>query len=425
MINKASRRDFIVKSALLTTTALLPGLMIQGCSAKKPGLPVDTPPVALQVVDQQVWFIDPLANKEYRPLPADPGFRYYSGFPAIQSVQPVPFSWGQENFYSGNGGYLTDNVYLEPGKPWVLQLAISTPGTGDSSTGSPQYKTWYRISVNGGTSFTALKQVIIKGFTSINPIAGVEIGRNGFNVDFTRPIVRASNGEIMVPVGLHPWDGVNGKIYRPVSAAGLFQDAGVLVARWLPDGSDVEWNFGEWLRIDYNQSTRGLSEPTIVETTNPGRFAMVTRCSNSGRLELPGYAWVSFSDDYCRTWSALKPFTYADGSHFFVPTAHSTLFKSRKTGRVYWIGNLNETNPNGSHPRYPLAIGEVDMETFGLIKDTVNKIDTRHPETEGALVQLSNFKVMENMETNEILVVCTRIEGTKHASHPSWTRIKL
>jgi hypothetical protein len=328
MMNKSSRREFITKSALLSSAALLPGLMIEGCTTKKLGLPVENPPVALKVVDQQVWFINNLANTEYRPLPTNPLFRYFSGFPAIKSVQAVPFSWGEENFYSGNGGYLTDNVYREPGKPWVLQLAISTPGTGDSTTGSPQYKTWYRTSVDSGITFTALKQVIIEGYTSMNPIAKVQIGRNGFNVDFTRPIVRATNGEIMVPVGLHPWDEVNGKIYRPVPAAGLFQDAGVLIAKWLPDGSDVTWKFGEWLRIDYNQSTRGLSEPTIVETNKAGRFAMVTRCSNSGRPELPGYAWVSFSDDYCRTWSALRPFTYTDGTNFFVPTAHSTLFKS-------------------------------------------------------------------------------------------------
>jgi hypothetical protein len=52
-------------------------------------------------------------------------------------------------------------------------------------------------------------------------------------------------------------------------------------------------------------------------------------------------------------------------------------------------------------------------------------MDTRYPNIEGELVQLSNFKVMENTETNEILVVCTRIEGSKSASHPCWTRIQL
>jgi len=423
-MNKTTRRHFLAKSTLLSSVVLFSSLMIQACRAKKAVIS-SSHSGTLKVIDKEVWFADHLANKEYRTMPADPSFQYFSGFPAIKSVQDVPFPWKKENFFSGNGGYLTDNVYLEPGKPWVLQLAISTPGQSDNSTGSPQYKTWYRISVNGGKTFSDLKQVIVEGYTSLNPIANVQIGRNGFNVDFTRPIVRATNGEIMVPVGLHPWDEVNGKIYRPVNDAGLFQDAGVLIATWLPNGEDVIWKFGEWLRIDYSKSTRGLSEPTIVETNQPGRFAMVARCSNSGQPELPGYAWVSFSNDYCRTWSVLKPFTYADGGNFFVPTSHSTIFKSRKTGRVYWIGNLNETNPSGSHPRYPLAIGQIDLENFGLIRETVINIDTRHTEIEGPLVQLSNFKIMENSDTNEILLVCTRIEGTKNASHPSWYRIKL
>lgn len=423
-MDTSTRRNFIFKSAVFAGTLLLQNPLLQGSDNKKSDLlpaPANTP----KVLDKEIWFIDEHANKEYRTLPSDPRFRYYSGFPVIEKVQPVPFPWGKENFYSGNGGYLIDNVYLEPGKPWVLQFAISTPGIGDTSTGSVQYKIWYRNSVDSGKTFSALKQVIVKGYTNMNPIKGVKIGRNGFNVDFTRPIVRASNGEIMIPMGTGRWDEEKDKMYSPVSGAGLFGDAGVLIANWLPDGRDVEFKFGEWNRIDYNQSTRGLAEPTIVETLIPGRFAMLSRCSNSGRAELPGYAWVSFSDDYCRTWSPFRPFTYADGGNFFVPTAHSTLIKSQKTGRVYWIGDLNETNPKGSHPRYPLAIGEVDLENFGLIRESVIKLDTRHPEIEGPLVQLSNFMVMENTETDEILVICKRIENGKSASHPSWYRIKL
>ncbi len=423
-MNKTSRRDFIMKSTLLTGVSLFPDLISLGCTDKKTGVPSGLSST-LKVVDKEVCFVNNLANKVYRSMPSNPQFRYFSGIPGIPNVQPVPFPWGKENFSSGNGGFLTDNVYLEPGKSWVLQLAISTPGKGDTASGSPQYKTWYRTSLNGGKTFSALKQVIIEGYTSMNPIENVEIGRNGFNVDFTRPIVRASNGEIMIPVGLHPWDEKNKQIYLPVPNAYLFQDAGVLIANWLPDGSDVEWKFGGWLRIDYNKSTRGLSEPTIVETNKPGRFAMVTRCSNTGRPELPGYAWISFSDDYCRNWSVLKPFTYADGGNFFVPTAHSTLFKSRKSGLVYWIGNLNETNPKGSHPRYPLVIAEVDLESFGLKRHTVTIIDTRYPGVEDPLVQLSNFSVMENVEAGEILVVCTRREGANTAIHPSWYRINL
>jgi len=423
-MHKTTRRHFIEKSTFLSGVALFPSLMIQACSAQKRAIS-SRHSGKLEIIDKEVWFANDLFNKEYRTVPTDPSLRYFSGFPEIKSVQGVPFPWEKENFFSGNSGYLTDNVYIESGKPWVLQLAISTPGQSDNSKGSPQYKTWYRISVDSGKTFSELKQVIIEGYTGMNPIANVQIGRNGFNVDFTRPIVRATNGEIMIPVGLHPWDEVNGKIYRPVNDAGLFQDAGVLIASWLPDGKDVKWKFGKWLRIDDNKSTRGLSEPSVIETNRRGRFALLARCSNSGRPHLPGHAWVSFSDDYCRSWSDLKPFAYSDGSNLFVPTSQSTLLKSQKSGRVYWIGNISETNPNGSYPRFPLAIGEVDLENFGLIKSTVINIDTRYPEIEGPLVQLSNFKVMENPENNEILVVCTRIDGPHSASHASWYRIRL
>lgn len=381
----------------------------------------------IEVIDKQIWFVNnAFNNSEYKNLPSDPDFYYFKNLPAIPTVQSVPFPWGKENFYSGGGGYITDNVYIEPGwnRPWVLQLSISTPGQGDTATGSPQYKTWYRTSKDNGASFSTLKQVIIKGHTSMIPIVGVEIGRNGYNVDFTRPIVRASNGEIMVPIGLHPWDDEKGRIYLPIPGAYLFQDAGVLIGKWLPDGSDMAWEFGGWLRIDHNKSTRGLSEPTIVELNENGKFAMVCRGSNLARLELPCHAWVSFSNDYCRTWSDPTPLAYNDGESLFVTTAHSTLFKSKVNGKTYWIGNLRPTNPQASFPRYPLVIGEIDLIHFGLIRETVIEIDTRQ-QSDGEQLQLSNFKILEHETNPEIIVVLTRREGAKTANNPSWYRIKL
>src|SRR5690606_7813095 len=250
-----------------------------------------------------------------------------------------------------------------------------------------------------------IKQVIIGGFTSKNPIKGVEIGRNGFNVDGTRPIVRASNGEIMVPIGLHPWDEVNKKIYLPVANSYLTQDAGVLIGRWLPDGSDVLWRFGDWLRIDHNLSTRGLSEPSIVELRTPGHFAMVSRGSNLARLHLPCHAWVSYSRDYCRTWSAPVPLGYSDGSTFYVTTAQSALFKSKTTGKTYWIGNLNKENPRASFPRYPLVIGEVDLDRFGVKRHSVTTIDTCRPGELKERIQLSNFDIMEHKRQKDMIVV--------------------
>ncbi|WP_372934447.1 sialidase family protein [Mariniphaga sediminis] len=423
-MNCKIQEKFKLKYALMVIVALLPNIMFSACKSSEE---INEPDVLLsvpKVIDKQIWFVNDEYNTDYRSIPSEPDFIYCADIPAIPRVQTVPFPWEKENFYSGSGNYITGNVFVEPDKPWVLQLAISTPGKGDTSTGSPQYKTWYRISKDGGNTFSELKLVVVKGYDTMHPIEGVELGRNGYNVDFTRPIVKASNGEIMVPLGLHPWDDEKQKIYLPVENAYLFGDAGVLVGKWLPDGSDIVWDFGGWLRIDYNKSTRGLSEPTIVETQEPGKFAMVTRCSNLGRPELPGYARVSFSNDYCRTWSEPKPLTYTNGENFFVPTAHSTLFKSRKSGRVYWVGNMTKTNPNASHPRYPLVIAEIDVENFGLIKESVVMIDTRH-EHEDIKVQLSNFSIMESVEKDEVIIVCKRLEGRNSASHSSWYRIKL
>lgn len=430
------RRSFLKQSAALAGASMLPGLLFSNGCAKAIGtdsaLSEDTTGGALTntltsitVIDSQVWYVNNTHNGTYASIPADPDFRLFSGYPVIPAVNPVPFPWGTENFYSGKSGCITDNVYLEPGQPWVVQLAISTPGAGDTSTGSPQYKTWYRISTNGGVTFSPLKQVIINGHTSMNPIEGVEIGRNGFNVDFTRPIVQSSNGKIMVPVGLHPWDDVNEEIYLPVPGAYLFQDAGVLVGTWLPDGSDITWDFGGWLRIDHNLSTRGLSEPTIVETNTPGRFAMVCRGSNLANLSLPCHAWVSFSNDYCQTWSAPQPFKYSNGNSFYVTTAQSALFKSRTNGKTYWIGNLNTVNPAASHPRYPLVIGEVDLDNFGLIEDSVVEIDNFQTGKDQTTVQLSNFKILEHKVDEEIIVYFTRREGSTSASKASWFRIQL
>ncbi|MFA5649887.1 MAG: sialidase family protein [Proteiniphilum sp.] len=410
---------------ILSISVLFFLITAQSCSINKNGKK-DTVSIP-EVIDKELWFVNDEHNGDYRPIPADSDFYYYSNFPAIPRVGEVPFPWGEENFYSGSGGYITNNVYIESDKdkPWILQLCISTPGQGDTKAGSPQYKTWYRTSNDNGVTFTPLQQAIVKGYTSMHPIEGVQIGRNGYNVDATRPIVRASNGEIMIPIGLHPWDEENKQIYLPEPKAFMFQDAGVLIGKWLPNGEGMEFEFGGWSRIDHNKSTRGLSEPTIVELNTNGHFAMVSRGSNLGRLDLPCHAWVSFSEDYCRTWSEPEPLGYSNGESFFVTTAHSTLIKSRVNGKTYWIGNLQHENPRASIPRYPLVIGEVDLDNFGVIKETVVEIDTRQPEDGGENMQLSNFSILESDERAEIIVVLTRREGTNSASRRSWYRIKL
>lgn len=420
------RRNFLQKSQnLILGTALIPGsiiiLMGQSCSKKMADVTKDLSISVPEIMDKEIVFIDQTSN--YRTIPADPGFRSLTNIPSLPPTIEVPFPWKEEKLISNNHGYITGNVFVDPEKRFVLQLMLSTPGTPDTSTGSPQYKTWYRISYDGGRTFSKTSLVVIEGNTLENPIEGVEIGRNGYNVNFTTPIIMGSSGKIIVPVNLHPWDEKEQKIYNPADAY-IFQDAGALIGEWDEQTKDIIWRFGGWLRIDHHVSTRGLSEPSIVELAD-GKFVMISRGSNLKQPALPAHAWVAFSEDGCMTWSAPEPFSYSDGTNFHVPASCSTIFRSKVNGKLYWIGNLVIENPDGNFPRFPLSIGEVSVSPFGLIKSIVVQLDTRHPEKEGEKIQLSNFNILEHSHKAEIVITLTRREGSIVAKAPSWYRIKL
>ena len=77
----------------------------------------------------------------------------------------------------------------------------------------------------------------------------------------------------------------------------------------------------------------------------------------------------------------------------------SSLIKSQKNGKIYWIGNITEpSKTENNYPRWPLYICEVD-DCLGILKkDTLTMIDTvRYGETEK--VQLSNFNILEDRKT--------------------------
>ena len=123
---------------------------------------------------------------------------------------------------------------------------------------------------------------------------------------------------------------------------------------------------------------------------------MVFRVTKNGK-ESPAYKWFSVSEDGGMTFTKPKVFRYSDGSHFFSSSTFHRLFRSSKTGKLYWIGNiLAEHTTIPGHPRYPLNIAEVDEKTMGLKKETVTEIDTRQP-GEGKMLQLSNFWIVENL----------------------------
>ena len=83
----------------------------------------------------------------------------------------------------------------------------------------------------------------------------------------------------------------------------------------------------------------------------------------------------------------------------------SELF-THSNGRIYWIGNLSESNCRANHPRWPLVIGEVDPKTYGLIRESVLVIDTKQPDERD--VNLSHWHSYEDRETGYIIIPTTR-----------------
>lgn len=382
----------------------------------------------VKIIDKELVFIGDINRSDYRPVPSEFIFSQYRETPVVPEEMELDTSWGVEKTTTGvikpltRFGAINEGVYSED--KHVFQIIASTPGTPDTGSGSPLYKNWYRISSDGGATFSDFRLIILDGYSRKEPMKSVKIGRNGYTMPFTCPIVKGSNGELLVPINLHPWDSENNKIYNPADAF-LFGDSGVLIGNWTSDKKDIKWHFGDWLRIDHSLSTRGLFEPSITELSSVGKFAMVMRGSNFKRPEMPSYAWLSYSSDYCRTWSKPQPFTYSDGTKFYVPASCSTLFRSKHTDVLYWIGNVVEDNPYGNHPRNPLVIGRVDEKNFGLIRDSIVEIDHRHPEMESENVELSNFKIMQHAKEDEIVVAFVRRIDGKWASQPSWIRVKL
>ena len=315
----------------------------------------------------------------------------------------VPYPPGEETVYP-------QHKYREPGTSRVLHLAYTTPYEDDTLEGCKTYKMWYCISGDGGKTYDKLRPLIQTGpgYDRLHPIRVVRVPKNSY-VATIPPPTRASNGEIMVPFQFWPLDD-NGELYQPVEASWTFLDSGVLIGRWSEDGHDIEWDLGQTVHLDPDQSTRGAFEPAIVELEKPGRFLMIFRGSNEGRPDQPGHKWMCVSEDFCRTWSKPKPLSYSSGEQFFSPSACSDLRRNSKDGRLYWIGNICPENPNGNSPRYPLVIGRVDEKELGIIKETVKVIDSRDLEKDSENIQLSNFSVDEDPISGDFIVQLSRLD---------------
>lgn len=205
--------------------------------------------------------------------------------------------------------------------------------------------------------------------------------------------------------------------YRDGCVAGAM----CFVGRWNEARQDYDWTPSESMFVPRRASTRGLVELSISELVS-GHLLLIMRGSNTGLdpVACPGRKWFSVSRDGGMTWRAVADLRYDTGEPFYSPASISRMIRSTKTGKLYWAGNIPDVPPDGNSPRYPLQIVEIDEELPAFKKETVTVIDDRDPERDSEHLQLSNFALLENRETQDMELYLTRL-GENGGGPEIWT----
>lgn len=330
-------------------------------------------------------------------------------------------------------GYRRDSVttVLDPHTGRLVNIlnSLDTPNL-DPKAHEPKiaqqtYYLRYRVSLDAARTWLLDEPIVEQGsFDAKHPVDGVWIGTNAIYLGDVGCIpVATCSGKILVPTQATPI-GPDNKLYNP-SGGHTYTDVLVLIGTWT-NHNRLTWKISDRVRSDPLRTTRGLIEPTLTEFPD-GRILMVMRGSNGGKSdphnELPSSKWTSISINDGLTWSKPEPLTYDDGTPAYSPSSMSALLM-HSSGRCFWAGNLTATNCAGNLPRYPLVIGEVDPQTFRLIRKTIVTIDTHRPEDDAqGRLDISHLSMFEDRETHEIVLTYPRAH---HAyKDREWRTVRL
>ncbi|MBN1419970.1 MAG: exo-alpha-sialidase [Planctomycetes bacterium] len=227
----------------------------------------------------------------------------------------------------------------------------------------------------------------------------------GITISFCFPI-KTSRGAIVVPAIRTRVDEDGKFVHHPRSKL-VIHDICMLIGTY-GDGGAIAWRVGKTLRIDPALSSRGLSESTPVELRD-GRLALLARGSNVRLTGVPGHKWLSFSGDGGEAWSEPEPLRDEDDRPVESSATGSALFRSIRTGRLHFIGNLcpEGVHADGNWPRSPLVIAEIRESPFRLRRETIAVIDERGP-GDSPRTQISNFRYYQDRSNGDVVIFATR-----------------
>jgi len=268
---------------------------------------------------------------------------------------------------------------------------------------------YYCLSFDGGETWTDGTYIHQSGagWDRDRMFPGVSYGTN--MIMSSQPIIACGegshSGDIVLGVQIQMVDG-EGELINP-TVMGFFQ-SGCLFGRWREDEGRYDWTIGGgFASAPVTETTRGLYEPGIVECDD-GRLLMVLRGSNMhARERMPGTKWICVSADQGETWSAPKRLRYDDGRLMYSSSSSLCLVRDA-AGAVYYIGMVNEDNPDGNLPRYPLCVATVDADALAVDSGSVTPIIGKQPEQDEATavhpVDYSNHAVLWDEAERKLIV---------------------
>ncbi|HEY5912607.1 MAG TPA: sialidase family protein [Verrucomicrobiae bacterium] len=319
--------------------------------------------------------------------------RTWSGFEPVQPSNKVN--------YRGVAVWEGESVSVhDPGSGLLVQLwlrQINVKGVYHNST-------YVRTSPDLGRTWSEPDQLRYEQgdpFDPADPLKASFLNRNegypGNNI-----LVR-SNGSLAVCLAHANAPGDPKNNSRPWRMGSI-----CFLGKWDADAKAYRWTAGGRCEVRPEVSARGLMEPEVAELRD-GRLLVVWRGSTKGwdttAATTPGRKFYSLSGDGGHTLGTPAEWKYDDGSSFYSPSSFHRMIRHSATGRLYWLGNISSTPPDGNSPRYPLVIAEVDEARAALKRTTVTAIDDR--QFGDGNIQFSNFPLVEDRVTHELILHLT------------------
>jgi len=330
----------------------------------------------------------------------------------------------------GDNRWLTRGLpacYLDPATGRLLRFYSENEEVSDILPWDPASPTFSSVrnfvqySNDEGLTWSTPEQIIQQGdeFDADHWARDIWLGKNSAAM-MTDTILTRSDGTMLLPFYSRriPDEGevrYQGKFLYLVThtkeVGALEWQTGCFLGRWRDDGSGIDWDMSDHVRVPQTNSIDGADEPGVCELPDGRMFMIIrTRTFPDSDVVVPGSKHYAVSQDGGVTWTDGQILRYEDRGAVYSPASFPRTFVSSKNGRLYIMANMADLPCYGCDPRTKLQIAEVNMDTLRVIRKSVTTID-QWREGQQESIRFSNFAWHEDRHTGNMIVYMTPAPG--------------